>query len=288
MTFGAKFETGMFEHLFGVGTCPVFTEGWLALSDSYPGEMIIDNAIGRGAWQVTADDFSSAVDSEIVNTASFLWEAIADWPDPVGGWIIYPELPPEDSKFFFIAGTALPQQSIYAGEQVHFTIGSMKIVQNGREPTARGHFTNYTENKFLDYVFGKTAFSKPDIYIGLLTADPTEAGTNDDCNELPLVGSYSRFYAPPVGWTVLQWPAWGGVFNKLKISFAEATSNWGIIRYIGIFDTESQNDPGGHLLMYIPLTFALDIRIGYEAYFNAAPSWDTVVLLGALYFRFSY
>ncbi|KKN28896.1 hypothetical protein LCGC14_0849490 [marine sediment metagenome] len=291
MTFGGYYmETPIFQHFFGISTCPVFSAGEIALLDGYPGIISLDPANGRGVLPITAADFSSSLNSTVVNTTTFRWTAIADWTHNVGGWIIGE--PTIDSiwnvpRADFAAGEITPAITMRAGDVIEFPLGSLAIVQDGREPSIRGHFTNYTEDVLLNHIFAKSSYAKPNLHVGLLHDDPTDAGTNIACTEVT-APSYQRINTPSSFWTGAGWPEWGWVCNKLPIQFPLATEEWGAVSYFGIFDTALPSDPTGHLLMYAPLAKTENVALGSRPRFAAASNWWDVGAKQALYFRFSY
>lgn len=93
-----------------------------------------------------------------------------------------------------------------------------------------GSFSDYTENKFLDHIVGKTSFTMPTVYVGLSTADPL-----DDASGLaePVGNGYAR-----VATTGATWEAASGGANQntAAITFAVATGAWGTITHFALFD----------------------------------------------------
>jgi len=105
--------------------------------------------------------------------------------------------------------------------------------------------TNTFENDILALVFNNTDIANlgdatgiqgstapGSLYVGLLTADPTEAGTQT--NEATF-GAYARqaVARSGAGWTV----AGNNVTNAAAISFPEATSGSETVTHVGIFDS---------------------------------------------------
>ncbi|KKL18933.1 hypothetical protein LCGC14_2470590, partial [marine sediment metagenome] len=60
-----------------------------------------------------------------------------------------------------------------------------------------GSFNDYTENKVLDHIVGKTSFTMPTAYVGLSTADPL-----DDASGLaePSGNNYARVTTSGSDW----------------------------------------------------------------------------------------
>lgn len=121
-----------------------------------------------------------------------------------------------------------------------------------------GSFANYTENKVLDHITGKTAFTMPSVWIGLSTADPL-----DDASGLaePSGGSYVRKSTVGGDWDAA---AAGATANANVITFVTATGDWGTISHFGLFDAAS----AGNMLAHGDLTTAKPVGSGDTAKFN--------------------
>ncbi len=101
-------------------------------------------------------------------------------------------------------------------------------------------FTNYLENRILDYVFGQTAItSSGTLYIGLSTTTPGEDGSSFT---EPSSG-YARAAIPNVkaatsGWSsAVQLSTSGEIHNQGTITFGTATGPWGTLTHAGIWDS---------------------------------------------------
>lgn len=56
-----------------------------------------------------------------------------------------------------------------------------------------GSLTDFAEDAMLDHVFNKVAYTPPaTVYVGLASADPTDAATGADANELADANAYQR------------------------------------------------------------------------------------------------
>jgi hypothetical protein len=90
--------------------------------------------------------------------------------------------------------------------------------------------SDYTENKILDHLTGKTSFTKPTTYVGLSTADPT-----DDASGLaePSGNGYARVETSGSDWDAA---ASGATANAAEITFPEATGSWGTVTHFALFD----------------------------------------------------
>jgi len=89
-------------------------------------------------------------------------------------------------------------------------------------------FTDFLENKLLDFVWGNVAYVVPTtIYVGLSTTQPADDGTN--ITE-PSGNGYARV---GVANNTTNWPvAVGGAkSNGTVIQFSTATGTWGTMAY---------------------------------------------------------
>lgn len=108
--------------------------------------------------------------------------------------------------------------------------------------------SDYLEQKILDLIFNKDAYTPPDTYLALFTSDPTDAGTGTEVSG----GSYARVRVYDNGsgapdWTVAaaDAPAFA-VENDDDITFPTATASWGTVTHFGILDAATS----GNLLMH--------------------------------------
>lgn len=124
-------------------------------------------------------------------------------------------------------------------------------------------FSDYWEDEILDHVFGKGTYTPPTIYVGLSTADPTDAGTG--VSE-PSAGSYARVETASADWTL---SAGGVIENAVDIEFPAPTGNWGTLTHGVLFDAAS----GGNVLASCALADAQYVESGATA---------PVVLAGSL------
>ena len=110
--------------------------------------------------------------------------------------------------------------------------------------------SDYLENKFLDHFLGTASTSAPAaVYIGLHTADPTDAGTGAEVSGF----NYSRqsvSFGASSG---------GTASNDAAVEFPAANGgSWGTITHIGIYDASS----AGNLLFHSALTTSKTIADG--------------------------
>ena len=123
-----------------------------------------------------------------------------------------------------------------------------------------GSFSDYLENKILDHIFMKTAFSQPtNIYVALSTTDPGEDGSG--ISE-PSGNGYARVQTSGDDWNAA---ANGHIDNANDITFPEATGDWGTITHFALFDAESD----GNMLAYGELSQSKTIGSGDTAKFKA-------------------
>jgi hypothetical protein len=120
-----------------------------------------------------------------------------------------------------------------------------------------GSFANYAENKVLDHLTGKTAFTQPVAYVGLSTAlMASDGGTFTEVSG----GSYVRKTTAGTDWNAA---ASGSVTNAAALTFVTATANWGTVQSFALFDASS----AGNMLVWGDLTTAKAINNGDTASF---------------------
>ena len=109
--------------------------------------------------------------------------------------------------------------------------------------------SNYLETALITATLRNTSYTSPaTVYVGLHTADPTDAGTGTEVSG----GSYARtsvtFGAPSNGTST----------NSAAVEFPQATGNWGTVSHIGIWDASSS----GNLLYHTALDTSKTIETG--------------------------
>lgn len=108
--------------------------------------------------------------------------------------------------------------------------------------------SNYTENLALAWLLTTGTATRPTSwYIGLHTADVTDAGTGTEVSG----GSYAR---ESVAFSVTDDTA----SNSATVTFTTATANWGTITHIGVWDAST----GGNLLFHGAVTTSKTIETG--------------------------
>jgi hypothetical protein len=109
--------------------------------------------------------------------------------------------------------------------------------------------SNYLENALINATLRATTFTSPaTVYVGLYTADPTDAGTGTEVSG----GSYARqsvtFGASSNGVST----------NSAAVEFPQCTSTWGTVSHIGILDASTS----GNLYYHTALDSSKTIETG--------------------------
>jgi hypothetical protein len=109
-------------------------------------------------------------------------------------------------------------------------------------------FTSYTDNKLIDHLLGSGTYTKPSaLYVALFIGDPTSGGT-----EISTSGSaYAR---QSTAFTI----AANVATNTAALEWAPATTAWGSITHVAIYDALSS----GNQLVTAALTSTKTIGIG--------------------------
>ncbi|MFD2703825.1 hypothetical protein ACFSVM_25680, partial [Paenibacillus shunpengii] len=96
--------------------------------------------------------------------------------------------------------------------------------------------SNFLENKILNHVLRGEVYAPPtELYIGLFTSDPGEAGTGTEVTGAGYARRPITFSPSTVGTTS----------NTADILSPASTAAWGTITHFGIFDALT----GGNLLI---------------------------------------
>jgi len=92
--------------------------------------------------------------------------------------------------------------------------------------------TNYLEDKIINHVFGSTTYTKPtNWYVGLLTATPSDSASGTEVSG----GSYAR----QVCAFTITGSGLAEAKNTSAITFPTATADWGVVGWVGIYDSLS-------------------------------------------------
>ena len=106
-----------------------------------------------------------------------------------------------------------------------------------------GSLSDYSENKVLELLVGKTAFATPTAWLALFTVAPTDAGGGTEATG----GSYAREQTAGADWAAA---ASGAITNANAIAFPTATANWGTVVAAALFDAAT----AGNMLIWGDLT----------------------------------
>lgn len=121
-----------------------------------------------------------------------------------------------------------------------------------------GSFTDYTENKILDHITGKAAFSAVSpTYVCLMVSPVDDTSSGSSIVEPATVNGYWRVTTTPGMWNSA---SSGFSDNASLLSFPLATTPWGVVTYFGLTDTPT---PGtGNLLGYADFTISKTVLAG--------------------------
>ena len=109
--------------------------------------------------------------------------------------------------------------------------------------------SDYLENELLDHVLSNAAYTSPTtVYVGLHTADVTDAGTGTEVSG----GSYARESAS------FATASGGSASTNADITFTTATATWGTITHVAIWDAVT----GGNVLFHGAVTTSKTIESG--------------------------
>lgn len=133
--------------------------------------------------------------------------------------------------------------------------------------------SDYLENKLIDQLFrGQTAPTTTTLYVGLLTAAPSDSGGGTEVSG----GSYARVAVTSslanwagtqsAGSTVASSGTGGQTSNNAAITFPTPAATWGTVTHFGIYDASS----GGNLLFWGALTISKTINQADTVTFPAA------------------
>ena len=112
-----------------------------------------------------------------------------------------------------------------------------------------GSKSDYLENKLLDHVLTNTAYTSPsDVYVGLYTVAPTDAGGGTEVSG----NGYAR---ESVSFATA---SSGATSNDAEVEFGTPSATWGSVVAFGIFDQLTS----GNLLYWGDLTTPKTINSG--------------------------
>jgi hypothetical protein len=106
--------------------------------------------------------------------------------------------------------------------------------------------SNYLENALLNATLTNTTYTSPaSVYLGLFTSNPTDSNTGTEISAPSYVRQVVSFGAASSG----------SSSNVSAISYDQATTDWGTIGWVGLYDAAT----GGNLLYYGALDTATTI-----------------------------
>ena len=109
--------------------------------------------------------------------------------------------------------------------------------------------SNYLETAIVNAVLRNTTYTSPTtVYVALFTTDPTDANTGTECTGASYVRKAMAFSSPSNGVTS----------NSSAVEFDQATTSWGTITHMGLYDASTS----GNLLFHGALTASKVIDTG--------------------------
>ena len=112
-----------------------------------------------------------------------------------------------------------------------------------------GSLSDYAENRVLNHFFNSSQTVGSTVYIGLSTADPTDAATGASCNECANANNYARkvitFGAPASRRTT----------QSAQVDFNTASGSWGTVTHWFIADSATYG--AGNVLAYGALSSSI-------------------------------
>jgi len=231
-------ENELLDHIFNAAYTPPSTV-YLALSTADPtddGSGIAEPS-GNG-YARKATTFGAASSRVITQSGTVTFDQASGSWGTITHWALY---------------DALTAGNIMA----HGALSTSKSVVSGNTPSvagseitvtfSAGEVSNYLANKLLDFAFRNQAFSAPDTYIALMTANASDSSTGSTITE-PSGNGYARKQVNVNGGSSPTWDlaASGVVDNTHDIEFAAATGSWGTITAAAIVDAAAN----GNLLFY--------------------------------------
>jgi len=109
-------------------------------------------------------------------------------------------------------------------------------------------FSSYVDNKLIDHLLGSATYTKPSaLYVALFVGNPASSGTE-------VTTSGSAYVRQSAAFTI----STNSASNTAAIEYATATSSWGTIDYIAIYDAST----AGNQLVSAALSSAKTIASG--------------------------
>jgi len=122
----------------------------------------------------------------------------------------------------------------------------------------------YEANKVLDHENGKTAYTMPQVFVGLSSTTPAQGAPVTNVTE-PTGGAYARVATTGATWNAA---AAGSTTNAAAVTFPTATADWAggsNLTYFVFYDAAT----AGNILGYAALTTAKNCLNGDTLSFPA-------------------
>lgn len=126
-----------------------------------------------------------------------------------------------------------------------------------------GSASDYAENKLLELLVGKTAFTLPTVHIALLTAAPTDATVGSGLTEPLTASNYARI-ATSGKWGTA---ASGIIINSGEMVSNVASADWGTITHYALVDSATR--AAGNVLIWASVTTPKEVLSGDSITFAA-------------------
>lgn len=133
--------------------------------------------------------------------------------------------------------------------------------------------SDYLENKLVDQIFrGQAAPTTTTLYIGLLTAAPSDSGggtevSGNNYGRASVTSSLANWAGTQAAASTTASSGTGGqTSNNGAITFATPSASWGTVTHFGIYDAVTT----GNLLFWGALTTSKTINSGDTVSFPAA------------------
>lgn len=133
-----------------------------------------------------------------------------------------------------------------------------------------GSFSDYFENKVLEWICRANFTAPTEFYVGLWTATLSDTSTGATAGEVS-GGSYARVNVTP-GTGTFDAASSGATANTGAITFPTATASWGTITHMAVLDAAST----GNILFWADLTASKSVGSG-DTFTIAAGDLDITV-----------
>lgn len=125
--------------------------------------------------------------------------------------------------------------------------------------------SDYLENKLIDRLFRGQSYTFPtNLYFGLLTSAPSDSGGGTEVSggsyaRVEMAASMANFAGTQgAGTTTASSGTSGTTSNNVNITFPSPTGSWGVVAYVGVYDTLTS----GNLLCWGALTTPKTVNNG--------------------------